>query len=262
MLEVENLCFSYRSPKAGGKVLDGLSVAFGPGFNVVLGPNGAGKSTLLKCIFGLLKAQGQVRYGDLVLSQMPFSQRVQLLSYLPQIEAQPENLRVLETVLLGRLPELGHTVEDEDLDIVMEMLQRLHIDGLALRKTGELSGGQQKLVHIAQTLVRRPKLILMDEPFGSLDLQKQLELCQMMKELTGNGGPDLVTVLHDINLAARYAAHIAVLDEKGRLYSFGAPREVITEQMLRDVYGVRAHLSYDGENVPVVSPVASIRAAI
>lgn len=258
MMRVENLRFAYRSAKGPLPVFDGLSVDFAPGLSVILGPNGAGKSTLLKCMFGLLRAQGEILYGDTRISNLNVSRRAEIMSYLPQSEADPGTLRVLETVLLGRLPELTHRVRDEDLNAVMDTLRALDIGHLALRKTGELSGGQQKLVYVAQTLVRKPQIILMDEPFGSLDLQKQLELCRILRELTGIGGLDLIMIVHDLNLAARHADYIAVIDVNGRLYAAGAPREVITEPMLRDVYGIVAHLTCDDEGVPVVSPIRSI----
>ena len=166
---------------------------------------------------------------------------------------------VLEMVLLGRLPELGYKVSDADLTIVMETLEALNIAALAKRDFGELSGGQKKLTFIAQTLVREPELILLDEPVNSLDLQKQLELCQLLKRIVKNREVDIVMVLHDINLAARHAQHLIILDENGALNSMGAPREVITTGMLRDVYGVLSEVTYDKNAVPVVSPIRSIR---
>ncbi len=260
MVRVRDLCFAYRSAKQALPVFDGLSADFASGLSVILGPNGAGKSTLLKCIFGILRARGEILYDGRRISDLKVSQRADIMSYLPQSEADPGTLRVLETVLLGRLPELTHRVRDEDLDAVMDTLRALNIEHLALRKAGELSGGQQKLVYVAQTLARRPRVILMDEPFGSLDLQKQLELCQILKDLTVRDGLDLIMIVHDLNLAARYADHVVVLDGNGRLYAAGAPRDVITEAMLRDVYGVVAHLTSDADGVPVVSPIRSVRA--
>ncbi len=190
---------------------------------------------------------------------MNMEDRIKLMSYLPQMDVEISTLTVLEMVILGRLPELRHKVSDEDLNIVMDTLESLNIAFLASRSFNELSGGQKKLVFIAQTLVRKPKLILLDEPVNSLDLQKQLELCQLLKKIVKKQNVDIIVVIHDINLAARYGEHIVVIDENGSLYSSGKPGEVITSNMLEEVYGVIANLTHDEKGIPIISPVCSVR---
>ncbi|KPU43372.1 putative siderophore transport system ATP-binding protein YusV [Oxobacter pfennigii] len=259
MLTLNNLSFSYKKNKTSHKVFDGLNLAFGRGFNVVLGPNGAGKSTLLKAIFGLLDYDGNILYGKESITHMDTENKIKLMSYLPQMDVDISALTVLEMVILGRLPELKSKVSDEDLNIVMDTLESLNIASLAARNFSELSGGQKKLVFIAQTLVRNPKLILLDEPVNSLDLQKQLELCQLLQKIVGRQGVDIIVVIHDINLAARYAQHVVIIDEKGSVHSSGKPGDVITSQMLKEVYGVIANLTYDEKGVPTVSPICSVR---
>ncbi|SFG34692.1 iron complex transport system ATP-binding protein [Desulfotomaculum arcticum] len=259
MITVNNLSFSYKKNKGAHKVFDGLNLAFAKGFNAILGPNGAGKSTLLKSIFGLLHYDGNILYGHESITAMDTEDRIKLMSYLPQMDVDISTLTVLEMVILGRLPELGYKISDEDLNIVMDTLESLNIAALATRNFSELSGGQKKLVFIAQTLVRKPKLILLDEPVNSLDLQKQLELCQLLQKIVDKQNVDIIVVLHDINLAARYAGHIVVMDENGSLYSTGKPGEVITARMLKEVYGVIANVIYDEKGTPMVSPVCSVR---
>lgn len=259
MLTVNNLSFSYKKSKRSHPVFDNLNIAFEKGFNVILGPNGAGKSTLLKAIFGLLDYSGNILYNKENITTMDTEEKINFMSYLPQMDVDISTLTVLEMVILGRLPELGHKISNEDLNIVMDTLKALNIDSLAGRCFTELSGGQKKLVFIAQTLVRNPKLILLDEPINSLDLQKQLELCQLLQKIVDQQDIDIIVVIHDINLAARYASHIVVLDEKGAVYSGGKPWEVITSTMLKEVYGVIANISYDENRIPMVSPVSSVR---
>ncbi len=259
MLSIQDLQFSYKSGKESILVFDGLSLDFQSGLNVILGPNGAGKSTLLKCIFGILKAKGGILYDGVSLPDLAIDEAVKVMSYLPQVESNLSTLRVLEVVLLGRILQLGNRVKDEDLDIVMDTLELLNITTLAERRISALSGGQQKMVSIAQTLVRKPKLILMDEPTNFLDLQKQLELCQLLKEIVRHREIDIVLALHDLNLAARYADHIVALDHRGAVFSEGNPRAVITGEMLYSVYGVNAHIAYDEKDIPVISPIDSIR---
>lgn len=257
MLEIKDLSFSYN--KHEENIFENLSINFAKGFNVILGPNGAGKSTLLKAIFGLLRYQGYIYYDDINLSKINFNKKVELISYLPQMDLNISPLTVLEMVLLGRLPELNQKISDEDIKAVTEILKALNIENLITRTFSELSGGQKKMVFIAQTLVRNPKLILLDEPTNSLDLQKQLELCQFLKNFIELKKVDIVTVLHDINLAIRYADYIVILSNKGKLYDSGEAKKAITEKMLREVYGVSGNVILDDENKPIISLKKSIR---
>lgn len=257
MLEIKDLSFSYNKHKEN--IFENLSINFSKGFNVILGPNGAGKSTLLKAIFGLLKYKGEIYYDNVNLSKINFNKKTELISYLPQMDLNVSPLTVLEMVLLGRLPEFHQKISDEDIKAVTEILKALNIEDLITKKFSELSGGQKKMVFIAQTLVRNPKLVLLDEPTNSLDLQKQLELCQFLQNFIELKKVDIVTVLHDINLAIRYADYIVILTNDGKLYDSGEARKVITEKMLREVYGVSGNVILDDENKPIISVKKSIR---
>lgn len=259
MLRTENLSFFYKTRKGTIPVFQGLDLSFSQGLNVILGPNGAGKSTLLKAIFGLLNYQGLIRYGRENLRAMTTEKRSRLMSYLPQMDVSSSMLSVMEMVLLGRLPDLNWTVQNSDLERVFQTLETLNIAHLASRNFGELSGGQKRTVFIAQTLVRNPQIILLDEPLNSLDLQKQLELCHILRKLAKD--TIIIVVLHDLNLAARFADWISVLDKKGRLYGSGKPGKIITQEMLIDVYGVLATVSCDEGGRPTVSPLKSVRKA-
>lgn len=256
MIRIDNLKFSYE--KKQKNIFENLSLEFSKGFNVILGPNGSGKSTLMKSIFGLLDSSGDIFYGLKNITKMNNEEKIELMSYLPQMDLDNSNLTVLEMVLLGRLPSLTSRVSDEDLNVVMETLISLNIDNLATSIFTQLSGGQKKLVFIAQTLVRYPKVLLLDEPTNSLDLQKQLELCHLLKKISQERDIDLIVILHDINLAISYADYIVILLENGKLYSAGKPKEVITEKMFEVVYGIKAKITYD-EGKPVVIAKSSIR---
>ncbi|WP_312815897.1 ABC transporter ATP-binding protein [Sedimentibacter sp.] len=259
MLKVNNLTYSYKGVKSKHDVFKNLDVEFRQGLNAVLGPNGAGKSTLLKAIFGLLKYEGAIYFGTESITKMKTDETTKVMSYLPQMDIDFSMLSVLEMVLLGRLPDLKQRVSDEDLNAVMDTLEALNIKDLASRGFGELSGGQKKLVFIAQTLVRDPKIILLDEPTNSLDLQKQLELCQLLRRIIRDRKIDIIVVLHDINLAARYADHIVIITGEGGFYNSGSAKDVITEKMLREVYGVIGSVTLDEENKPVISVKKSVR---
>ena len=261
MLEIQGLSFTYKSGGKQHPVFTDLNITFARGINVILGPNGAGKTTLLQSIFGLLPYKGTIFYGGENVTDMDQEEIIRLMSYLPQMDVEMSMLSVFEMVLLGRLPGLGYSVPDEDLDVVLQTLDTLNITSLAKRNFSELSGGQKKLVFIAQTLVREPRLILLDEPVNSLDLQKQLELCQLLQHIAATRDVDILMVLHDINLAARYGQHLVVLDGRGVFRSSGSPQEVITADLLRQVYGVIAQISFDDNGVPLVAPIRSTRTA-
>ncbi|MBN2897833.1 MAG: ABC transporter ATP-binding protein [Clostridia bacterium] len=255
MLSIKQLNFAYKKKKITYEVFDGLDISFNKGFNVVIGPNGAGKSTLLKAIFGLLDCDGQVIYKGKNIMHMNVREKTDLMAYLPQMDVDVSSLTVMEMVLLGQLPDLNYRIKAEDMDRVMEILEALNIEALAMRNFAELSGGQKKLVFIAQTLVREPKLILMDEPVNSLDLRKQLELCHLIRKIVKDKQIDFIVVLHDINLAARYAHHLVVLDGKGKCYASGTAKAVITREMLKSVYGVQANIVLDNQGIPIISPI-------
>lgn len=258
MITVDNLRFSYNKNKSVFKVFDSLNLKFEKGFNVILGPNGAGKSTLLKSIFGLLTYEGDILYYKDSILKMKKDDKIKIMSYLPQMDIDLSSLTVMEMVILGRLPELNQKISDEDLDIVMETMESLNILHLADRNFTQLSGGQKKLVFIAQTLARKPKLILLDEPINSLDLRKQLELCTLLEKIVKEQNVDIIVVLHDINLAAKYADNVVVINDEGKIFDFGNPKDVITSKMLESVYKVKADIIYDNFGTPIISPISSI----
>lgn len=260
LIEVKNLKFAYKRGRKSHPVFSNLNISLEKGFNVILGPNGAGKTTLIKAIFGLLDYEGEIFYQEESLTKMKMEERIKFMSYLPQMDLDNSTLTVFEMVMLGRLPDLGYKMSDGDIDLVMETLDALNIKDLAFRNFTELSGGQKKLVFIAQTLVRSPKLILLDEPINSLDLQKQLELCQLLEEIKTEKDVDIIVILHDINLASRYADHMVIIDDNGNHYQSGRPEEVINEKMLEEVYGVKAEVNYSRTGIPLVSPICSVRA--
>ncbi len=246
-VEVKNLWFGYNSTP----VLKNISIEASPGkVTVIIGPNGAGKSTLLKCIAGLLKPSGRVLLNGKEFRREHISR---LISYIPQDHSIGAVLTVFETVLLGRINFLSWRINKRDLEVVMRVLRELRIEGLASRYISELSGGQRQMVFIAQALAREPKVLLMDEPVSNLDIRHQLEILNLIKKVTKDNTMTTILVLHDLNLAARYADELIVL-RKGEVYNRGNPNSVLTEDMIRDVYGVHAKVGNDG-GVPQVTPL-------
>lgn len=257
-VQVEGLCFSYGSrPVLRNVDLDDLR----PGqVTATIGPNAAGKSTLFKCLAGLLRGDGTIRVDGRPLaafqSQAEYSR---LVSYLPQEYPSTAALTVFEAVLLARQQSASWLVADADLARVSTVLAQLGLQELARRYLNELSGGQRQLVAVAQALAREPRVLLLDEPTSSLDLQHQLDLLGLVRTIAQERQMTVLIALHDLNLAARYANRLIVLSG-GRVYAAGPPDAVLTERMLRQVYGVEARVSLDTDGVPQVTPLRSIRA--
>ena len=255
-LSVEDVKFSYGSTP----VLRGVTIKeTAPGkITATIGPNAAGKTTFFKCIAGLLKPEGHILLDGTDIRDKKKEDLTRQVSYLPQESPVNAVLTVFEAVLLARKHTLSWRVSDEDLSSVAQVLDDLDIEELSTRFLNELSGGQKQMVSVAQALVRDPEILLLDEPTSSLDLQHQLEVLDLINQVTEGRGIITLISLHDLNLAARYASQFVVMDH-GVIYASGEAASVLTPGMLRDVYGVNAtvHIGWDG--VPQITPVSSTR---
>ncbi len=255
-LSVEEVHFSYgQTPVLKGVTIEDVA----PGeITATIGPNAAGKTTFFKCIAGLLKPQGWIRLDGVDLRELRKEDITRRVSYLPQESPVNAVLTVFEAILLARKHTLSWRVSEEDLDSVARVLDDLDIEELSTRFLNELSGGQKQMVSIAQALVRDPQVLLLDEPTSSLDLQHQLEVLDLVTDVTAERGITTLISLHDLNLAARYAARFVVMDQ-GVVYASGDAAEVLTADMLRDVYGVNATVHVIGEGIPQINPIGSVR---
>ncbi len=253
-LKIQNLRFAYNSKP----VLKGVSFEAEPMITALIGPNAAGKSTLLKCICGILNPEGSVVLGGKNLKAFSKDEVLKAISFLPQESENSAVLTVFEAVLLGKTNSLNWRVKDEDIYHVADTLEMLEIDDLAKRFINELSGGQKQMVSIAQSIVRGPSVLLMDEPTSSLDLQRQLELFDVIQDITDENKITTIVALHDLNLAARFAGKV-VLINCGRIEAQGSPAHVITEEMIRTVYGVNARVMLDEDEIPQIIPINSTR---
>ncbi|MEH6350628.1 ABC transporter ATP-binding protein [Pseudomonas sp. 3JA] len=218
-------------------VIHGVTTAAFVGGQVVavVGPNAAGKSTLFKRMAGLIDGPGQV-----VLEGS--KKGPQGISYMPQGLNASARLTVYESVLLARKQLTpGWVVHDDELKRVDDILAALGITELSFRNLGELSGGQQQLVSIAQTLVREPEILLMDEPTSALDMHRQVQVLGFMRALARKREVIVFIAIHDLNQALRFADQVLVVAD-GTAQGSGPSAEVITESMLRKVYKVAARI--------------------
>ncbi|MDN8598005.1 ABC transporter ATP-binding protein [Citrobacter sp. S2-9] len=205
---------------------------------VLLGPNGCGKSTLLRALAGLTKACGEVLLGDENLMSLPFARRAKKVVFLPQSLPQGVHLQVLESVVVAQRASGGNNASQAQ---VLALLEHLGISHLALHYLDQLSGGQRQLVGLAQSLIRRPELLLLDEPLSALDLNYQLHVMEQIVQETRTRQLVTLVVVHDMNMALRYGEHIVMLKD-GKLVASGAPQAVITAERLAQVYNVRGRV--------------------
>lgn len=210
------------------------------GVLALVGPNGAGKSTLLRALAQLISARGEIKLGAADLMQMKPALRASSIGFMPQ--SLPENitLTVLETVI-ATLKVAGSGNNNQPVEErAYDVLARLGIADLTSKPLNNLSGGQRQVVSLAQAIAGMPALLLLDEPTSALDLARQFLI---MKQVQNYAREDriVVAVLHDLALAAQWADQIIVLAQGG-LYAAGAPDEIITPQMLAEVYHIEARV--------------------
>ncbi|MEU3458425.1 ABC transporter ATP-binding protein [Streptomyces sp. NPDC006733] len=232
-------------------VVDGLDLEIPHGqVTVVVGPNACGKSTLLRALGRLLKPRsGAVLLDGTELSRIPSKQIAQALGLLPQTPVPPEGITVADLVSRGRQPHQKWWQQWSEADerSVTDAMERTATLDLAERLVDELSGGQRQRVWIAMALAQDTDLLLLDEPTTYLDIAHQVEVLDLVRQLNRERGRTVVAVLHDLNQAARYADHLIAM-KAGRVVAQGAPRDVVTAELVREVFGL--------ECVVVPDPVA------
>lgn len=239
---------------AAGKstVLRDVGLRAEPGtITALLGPNGAGKTTLLRCLAGLVKPdRGAVMVEDRPLAQLGPRERARRIGYLPQ-RLEVSRLSVFDAVLAGRLPHSQGEPSEKDLAAVAGALRALDLEHLAMRALDSLSGGEAQRVGIARALVQTPRILLLDEPTAALDLRGTGELLALLRRLVREHALAAICVLHDLNVALRFADSFVFL-RHGRVVAHGG-RETVTEELIRFVYDVPVVVG-SIDNVPVVLP--------
>lgn len=235
IISIKDLTFSYgRVP-----VLKNINMELRQGeVLAVVGPNGAGKSTLLKCMNKLLEPQnGSIWLGGKNLKKMNRETVARYLGYVPQKSDNLFPFTVFDMVLIGRSPQMNWRCSKADLAKVLQALQLLGIEDLAMRNFNQLSGGQQQKVTIARALAQEAEVLLLDEPTSNLDILHQLETIELVRDLAQQGKLSAIISVHDLNLAARYADAVIML-KQGKIVASGKPFSVLTPETIADVYNV------------------------
>lgn len=233
------------------KIIDGLTTPLLPRGKItaLLGPNGSGKSTLLRALADLNPAQGMLSLnGEDLMTLMP-AKRAQKVVYLPQSLPAGVHLHALESVIVARRASGYHEGNAEQE--AYAILEKLGVAHLAMHYLDQLSGGQKQLIGLAQSLIRQPDLLLLDEPLSALDLNFQFHVMDIVARETRLRNIVTVVVIHDINIALRHAEY-AVMLKNGALVASGVPDEVVIPQNLATVYGVRGRVEHCSQGLPHV----------
>jgi iron complex transport system ATP-binding protein len=240
-------------------VVDDLSLELSEGsFTAIVGPNGCGKSTLLRALGRLLRpTSGQVLLDGRAISRTPTREVARVLGLLPQTPIAPEGLTVSDLVARGRHPHQTWLQQWSrgDEAAVAEALARTGMTQLAHRPVDQLSGGQRQRAWISMALAQGTDLLLLDEPTTYLDLSHQIDVLELVAQLHAEHGRTVVIVMHDLNLAARYAQRLVAMKD-GVLVASGPPAEVLTERLMADVFDLEARVVPDPvAGTPMVVPV-------
>lgn len=229
-------------------IIDALDLQLPPGkISVLIGSNGCGKSTLLRSLARLLKPQ----QGSVILNGTDIQRRATAavareLSILPQAPSAPEGISVRQLVALGRYPYQSWMQQwsEQDEAMVERAMHQTGVQTLANRPVDDLSGGQRQRVWIAMTLAQDTEIVLLDEPTTYLDLAHQIEVLDLLRALNREQGKTIIMVLHDLNLACRYADHMVAVHQ-GTAYAQGAPADILTETLVKQVFDLNCRIIPD-----------------
>jgi iron complex transport system ATP-binding protein len=254
-LEAERITLGYGEHA----VLQDLDLKIAPGrITAIVGGNGCGKSTLLRALARLLRpSAGEVMLDGASLRSMHTKQVARIVGLLPQSPVAPEGIAVADLVGRGRHPHQKALARwsARDYEAVADALEATGITDLADRAVDELSGGQRQRVWIAMALAQETDILLLDEPTTFLDVAHQIEVLDLITDLSLQRGTTIVMVLHDLNLAARYADELIAMKD-GRVHAAGAPDQILTSELVEQVFGLTSLVTDDpATGKPMVTPM-------
>lgn len=261
-IKADNLFLGYGD----NLIVEDVSVHIPEGsFCSVIGPNGCGKSTLLKALSrNLPVTSGSIAINGKPLRSYDTKVLSRELAFLAQSPHLPDQFSVKDLISYGRFPHTNWmgTLKQKDYDVITWAIEITGTSRFAERELTSLSGGERQRVWIAMALAQEAEILLMDEPTTYLDIAHQFHTLELIKKLNTEMNRTILMVLHDLNQAARYSDFLFVMKD-GQLYAHGAPDEIITESMLRDVFSINAKVIRDDDNdCPFFIPLGGIKAVV
>lgn len=230
------------------QILNNISFEISGGETVsLLGSNGTGKTTLLKCICRIIKPKsGKVYIDDTDVSTLSQQKKAQLIGYVPQYTGSVFPIRVVDAVMMGRIAFSKRNITEKDKNIIFGILEKMDLERFAFKNINEMSGGERQRVFIARALAQEPKLLILDEPTGSLDLKNQLLTLSLITEIAKEKNIGVLMSIHDLNLTSMFSDKIIVL-KNSNIFAYGSPNEVLTSDTIKSVYDVDTVIKYEEE---------------
>ena len=255
----EDLCLRYEQRV----VAEQLSVSIpDQSLTMIIGPNACGKSTLLRALSRMLKpATGSVVLNGADIASYGTKEVARRLGLLPQSSIAPDGITVADLVARGRYPHQGFFRQwsADDERIVHHAMDRTAVSALATRYVDALSGGPRQRVWLAMALAQETPVLLLDEPTNHLDIAHQIEVLDLCADLHESGGRTIVVVLHELNLAIRYATHLIVMRD-GCILAEGEPAATVTPELIETTFDLPCRIIEDPESgAPLIVPLARRR---
>ncbi len=246
-IETRDIYFKYEEKE----VLKSIDIRIrGNEVTTIIGPNGSGKTTLIKVLSRcLLPCKGTVYLYGKDIKEIHTKEIAKKISILPQIKFLSSDITVEDLVSHGRFPHLGfrQSLRKEDKEIIEWAMEKTGVISLKDRQVFNLSGGEKQRAWIAMILCQKTEILILDEPTSFLDISYQLEILELIRELNKTLGLTVITVLHDLNQAARYSDNIYVID-KGCIKEWGSPERILRYDLIKDVFKIHSHIYKDNIN--------------
>lgn len=243
-IEFKNVDFGYSEDNL---VLEDVNLCLEkPGLYCIVGPNGVGKSTLVKCMNKInIPRSGDIFLNCRNLKDMHLKEVAEQITFVPAHQTDAFSMSVVDTIMIGRYNRSKWGSRTKDLKRVVEVMKLLHIEGLAYRKYNELSAGQHQKVTIARGLVQETPVMILDEPTSNLDVQYQVYVTEMLRAIAEKKNMIIIMISHDLNITAKYAHYVIMLQKPGKVFAVGTPHEVMTEENIEKIYSIKCRVIED-----------------
>lgn len=239
MIQLEQVQKSYADDVQIGPITLDIPKA---GFTSLIGPNGAGKSTTLMMIGRLLELdEGQIQVAGMDVSSTKSKDLAKIVTILRQENHFVTRLTVRQLAGFGRFPYSKGRLTQEDERIISKYIDFLDLTELEHRYLDELSGGQRQRAYVAMVLCQETDYVLLDEPLNNLDIARSVQMMEYLRHVADEFGRTIVTVLHDINFAAKYSDRICAMKD-GKIAAFGTVEEIMDADILSDIFETKLEI--------------------